>query len=62
LIDGIDRLDGLDFLTSLHSSVFHSLILAIISMDLFGFEKLAALIPVLTAVGRAGTYELYVKR
>ena len=43
LIDGIDRLDSFGFLISLYSSGFHSLILVIISMYLFGFEKLDTL-------------------
>jgi len=41
LIDGIYHLNGFSFLTSLYSSGFYSFILVIISMYLFGFEKLA---------------------
>jgi len=40
LIDGIYHLNGFGFLTSLYSSGFYSFILVIISMYLFGFEKL----------------------
>jgi len=40
LIDGIYHLNGFGFLTSLYSSRFYSFILVIISMYLFGFEKL----------------------
>jgi len=36
-------LDGFGFLISLDSPDFHSLILVIISMYLFGFEKLATI-------------------
>ena len=40
LLDGIDCLDGLGFSMFQYSSYFHSLILVIISMYLFGFGKL----------------------
>jgi len=40
LIDGIYHLNGFGFLSSLYSSGFYSFILVIISMYLFGFEKL----------------------
>ena len=39
LLDGIDHIDGLSFLTSLYASGFYPLIL-FIAMYLFGFEKL----------------------
>ena len=42
LIDGIYHLNGSGFLTSLYSSGFYSFILVIISMYLFGFEKLVS--------------------